>query len=63
MFPKCFKKIAAKPNNYECNLPSFRKFCDNISYKVLRPSEFLEKVMEILELSTNKSDPYRLPIL
>ena len=63
MFPKCFKKIAVKPNNYEFNLPGFRKFCDNISYKVLRPSQFLEKVMEILELSTNKSDPYRLPIL
>ena len=49
--PNVFK-IAGKSNNYRFYLPNFLKFCDNISHKLLRPSQFLEKCMEILEWST-----------
>ena len=42
MFPKSFLKIAGKPNNFQFYLPNFLKFCDNISHKLLRPSQFLE---------------------
>ena len=49
---KCFLKIAGKSNNYGFYLPNFLKFCDNISHKFLRLSQFLEKFMEILEWST-----------
>ena len=47
-----FKKLPEKWNNYRFYLPNFLKFCDNISHKLLRPSQFLEKCMEILEWST-----------
>ena len=53
-------KIAGKSNNYQFYLPNFFKFCDNISHKLLRPSQFLGKFMKILEWSTlfrNKSGP------
>ena len=50
--PKCFSKIAEKSNNYQFYLPDFLKFCDNISPKLLRPSQFQEKFMNILEWST-----------
>ena len=52
MCPKCFLKLAGKPNNYQFYLPNFRKFCDNISHKLLRPSQFVEKFLEIVEWST-----------
>ena len=38
MCPKCFLKIAGKPNNYQFYLPNFLKFCENILNKLLRPS-------------------------
>ena len=41
--PKCFFKIAWKSNNYQFYLTNFLKFCDNISHKLLRPSQFLKK--------------------
>ena len=47
-----FLKIFGKPNNYQFYLLKSLKFCDNISYKLLRSSQWLEKSMEILELST-----------
>ena len=50
--PKVFKKITEKSSNYQFYLPNFLKFCDNISHKLLRPSQFLEKFMEILECSS-----------
>ena len=34
--PNVFLKIAGKPNNYQFHLPSFLKFCNNISHKLLR---------------------------
>ena len=43
MCRKCVFKIAGKSNNYQFYLPTFFKFCDNISHKLLRPSQFLEK--------------------
>ena len=49
MCPKYFLKIAGKLNNYQLYLPNFLKFCDIISHKLLRPSQCLEKFMEILE--------------
>ena len=50
--PNDFLKIARKSNNYRFYLPSFLKFFDNISQKLLRPSQFLEKFVEIVEWST-----------
>ena len=42
-------------------LPNFLKFCDNISHKLLRTSQLLEKIMEILECSTlHISGPFLL---
>ena len=54
---KCFFKIVGKPNSYQSYWPNFITFCDNISHKLLRPSQFLEKSMEILKWPTcrNKS--------
>ena len=46
--PNAFKKL---PEN-RFYLPNFLKFCDNISHKLSRPSQFLEKFMEILKWST-----------
>ena len=37
-------KLAGKPNNYQFYWPNFLKFCGNISHKLLRPSQFLEKI-------------------
>ena len=37
-------KLARKPNNYQFYWPNFLKFCGNISHKLLRPSQFLEKI-------------------
>ena len=51
MCPKYFLKIVGKSNNYRFYLANFLKFCENISHKLLRPSQFLEKIVEILELS------------
>ena len=48
----CALNVFKKSNNYRFYLPNFLKFCDNISHKLLRPSQFLEKFMEILEWST-----------
>ena len=50
--PNVFLKLAGKPNNYQFYLPNFLKYCDNISHILLRPSQFLEKYLEILEWST-----------
>ena len=50
--PNVFLKIVGKPYNYHFYLPNFLKFCDNISHKLLRPSQILEKFLEILEWST-----------
>ena len=47
-------KNAEKSNNYRLYLPNFLKFCDNIAHKLLRPSQFLEKFMELLEWFTLK---------
>ena len=44
MCPKTFKRSAGSQNNYQFYLPNFPKFCGNISHKLLRPSEFLEKI-------------------
>ena len=44
MYPKCFLKIAGKSNNCRFYLPNFLKFCDNISHKLLRPSQSIEKI-------------------
>ena len=63
MCPKCFLKIAEKPNNYQSYLANFRKFCDNISHKVFRPTQFLEKIMEVLEWSTFQKEIGALPQL
>ena len=46
-----FLKISGKPNNYQFYLPNFLKFCHNISHKLLRPTQYLEKLPEILELT------------
>ena len=48
MYPKCFFKIVGKPKNYQLYLPNFLKFCDIISHRLLRLTQFLE----ILEWST-----------
>ena len=50
--PNVFLKITGKQNNYHFHLPKFLKICDNISQKLLRPSQFLEKFMEVPEWST-----------
>ena len=63
MCPKCFEKIAGKLNNYRFYLPNFLKFCVNISHKLLRPSQFLEKFMEILEWSILQKEIRSLPLL
>ena len=47
-----FFKIAVKPNNYQFYLPNFFKFCDNISHKLLSPSQILGKFLPILVWST-----------
>ena len=59
MCSKCFLEIVGKSNNCQFYLPIFLKFCGNISHKLLRPSKFLEKFLEILEWSffRNKSGP------
>ena len=57
MCHKCVFKIAGKSNNYQFYLPTFFKFCGNISHKLLRPSQFLEKFMKILERSTLRPSP------
>ena len=49
-----FLKIAWIPNNYKFYLPNFLKFCDKISPKLLRPTQCLEKFLEILECFTLK---------
>ena len=41
--PNVFQIFTRKPNNYQLHLRGFLKFCDNISHKLLRPSQFLEK--------------------
>ena len=43
------KYAICAPNVY---LPNFLKFCDNISHKLLRPTQSLVKVLEIRELFT-----------
>ena len=63
MCPKSFLKIVGKSNNYEFYLPEFHKFCDNISYKLLKPSQFLEKFLEILEWSTLQKKSGFFPLL
>ena len=52
MCPKSFLKIVGEPNNYQYYLWNFLKFCGNISHKLLTLNQFLEKFVEILELST-----------
>ena len=58
-----FLKNSGKSNNYRFYLPNFLKFCDNISHKLLRPSQFLEKFMEILEWSALQRYIRPLPLL
>ena len=38
-------------NLQSINLPNFFKFCHNISHKLLRPTQYLEKLPEILDLT------------
>ena len=45
-----FLKITGKQNNHQFDLPNFLKYCDNISHKLLRLSQSLEKILEILSL-------------
>ena len=61
--PNVFLKTATKPKNYQFYLPNFLRFCDNISHKLLRSSQFLEKVLEILESFTLEQYITPLPIL
>ena len=49
---KSTPSVKKKLNNYRFYLPDFLKFCDNISHKLLRPSQFLEKFLEIPEWSS-----------
>ena len=46
-----FFKITGKSNTYQFYLPNFLKFCDNISHKLLKPSQFLKKIYR------NRPDP------
>ena len=46
--PIVFSKITKKPNNYQFRLPYFLRFNDNISNKLLIPSQSQEKFLEIL---------------
>ena len=39
-----FLKVEGKPNKCQFCLSNFLKFCDNISHKLLRASQFLEKL-------------------
>ena len=60
MCPKCFLKIDGKPNKHQFDLLNFLKFCENISHKLLRPSQLQEKKIEnsgveILPIYRNKS--------
>ena len=52
MCVKWFLKIGGKSNSYQFYLTDFLEFYDNISHKLLRSSQFLEKFMKILEWST-----------
>ena len=52
MPPNVFLEITGKINNFRFDLPNFLKFRDNIPHKLLRPSQFLEKFIEILECPT-----------
>ena len=60
--PIFFKKIAGKSENYRFHLPNFLKFCDNISHKLLRPSNSWKKLWKFWNgpLSRNKSFPFPL---
>ena len=49
--PNIFEKLSENQINTDFD-SNFLKFCDNISHKLLRPSQLLEKFMEILEWST-----------
>ena len=62
MCPKYFLKIAGKLNNYLFYLYNFVKFWDNISHKLLRPSQFLENLQKFRNdpLYRNKSSPFLL---
>ena len=48
----CVPKIAVKQNNFQFYLPNFLQFFDNISQKLFRPSQFLERFLKIPEWST-----------
>ena len=50
--PNVFLEITGKINNFRFDLPNFLKFRDNIPHKLLRPSQFLEKFIEILKCPT-----------
>ena len=65
MCSKCFLKIVGKPNNHQFYLPNFPKLCENVSHKLLRPIQFLEKFLEILEWYNlqNKSGPFPYSML
>ena len=45
--PKCFLQNAGKPNNYLFYLQSFLNFKNSIAHTLLRPSQFLEELLEI----------------
>ena len=57
--PNAFLNIFRIPNNYQFYLSNFLKFCDNISHKLFRPTQFLKEIMKILEcpICRNKSGP------
>ena len=63
MCSKCILEIVGKSNNYQFYLPIFLKFCDNISHKLLRSSQFLENFLEILEWSFFQKQIRPLPLL
>ena len=56
--PRVFK-IGRKPNNYQFYLPNIFKLCHNISHKLLRPNQSLEKIYKFWNgpLCINKSGP------
>ena len=57
MCPKCLLRIAGKQNNQQFYSLNFLKFCDNISLKLLRPTQFLKTFLEIVRLAKINQAP------
>ena len=56
-------KIAGKSNNYQFYLPKFLTFCDNISYKLLRPSQSWKKFWKFWNVSICRIKSSHSPLL